>query len=104
MIDNGVMLAMLALPGSRPGYALDALVELANHLTVPLPLRSGTVNGSWNLRAGTGKETAAVGEFNTGDLVEVFGQIVNQQGETWLLVRSIDRKQAGWLFATALDA
>jgi hypothetical protein len=103
-ISNGAMLAMLALPGARPEYALDALVELCNHLTVPLPLRGGTVAGAWNLRGGPSKETATVGDFRDGDPVSVFGQVANPQGETWLLVRSADARQAGWLFATALDA
>lgn len=104
MIGDGVMLALLALPGARPAYALDALVELCNHLSVPLPLRSGLVNGSWNLRAGPGRETAAVGELAHGELVEVWGQLGNAQGETWLTVRSADRQRAGWLLAAALDA
>lgn len=104
MISAGVMLAMLALPGARPEYALEALVDLCHHLSIPLPICSGTVSGSWNLRAGPGRETAMVGELAHGELVEVWGQLVNAQGETWLTVRSADRQRAGWLLVAALDA
>jgi hypothetical protein len=101
-ITDGAMLAMLALPGARPAYALDALVDLCNHLSLPLPLRSGRVAGDWNLRAAPSRESAIVGELHTGAVVQVWGQLT-QPDDLWLLIRTTDRTAAGWLYHTALD-
>jgi hypothetical protein len=102
LINDGQMLGMLALPGARPSWVLDALVDLCNHLTTPLPARSGVVAGDWNVRSAPSRESGAIGELHTGERVQVWGSVMQIDGQ-WLLVRAADRKLAGWLFHTALD-
>jgi uncharacterized protein YraI len=102
LINDGQMLGMLALPGARPSYVLDALVELCNHLTTPLPARSGVVAGDWNVRGGPSLAEGVVGELHTGERVQVWGSVTQADGQ-WLLVRTVSGGLAGWLFHTALD-
>jgi hypothetical protein len=97
--EPGPTLAVLPAANPSPQSALPTLPPAATSTPLPVGLKAIVLNGTINVRAGPGKNNAAVGVLVKGDEVEVLGR--NEAGD-WLCLAG-DGTEQQWVSAALLS-